>query len=122
VIRVESLQIIEFRGIRKLTLNFNGKNFAIGGPQTEFPAAIIGMDRTDKTRFDLALNVHQQPSSCESLVRVAREVRGRNSESRSESVSGNVPENFQSSFQKRSRQRNSAVSANCSINVSFRRL
>jgi len=41
VIRVESLEIIEFRGIRKLTLNFNGKNFAIGGPNGTGKSGVV---------------------------------------------------------------------------------
>ena len=41
MIRVESLQIIEFRGIRKLTLNFNGKNFAIGGPNGTGKSGVV---------------------------------------------------------------------------------
>jgi hypothetical protein len=38
---VESLEIIEFRGIRKLTLNFNGKNFAIGGPNGTGKSGVV---------------------------------------------------------------------------------
>jgi RecF/RecN/SMC N terminal domain len=41
VIRVESLEIIEFRGIRKLTLNFNGENFAVGGPNGTGKSGVV---------------------------------------------------------------------------------
>jgi DNA repair exonuclease SbcCD ATPase subunit len=41
VIRVESLDMIEFRGIRKLTLNFNGKNFAVGGPNGTGKSGVV---------------------------------------------------------------------------------
>ena len=40
VIRVESLQIVEFRGIRKLTFNFNGK-FAICGPNGTGKSGVV---------------------------------------------------------------------------------
>ena len=41
MIRVESLEITEFRGIRKLALNFNGKNFAIGGPNGTGKSGVV---------------------------------------------------------------------------------
>ena len=41
MIRVESLEISEFRGIRKLTLNFNGKNFAICGPNGTGKSGVV---------------------------------------------------------------------------------
>ena len=41
MIRVETLQIIEFRGIRMLTLNFNGKSFAIGGPNGTGKSGVV---------------------------------------------------------------------------------
>lgn len=41
MIRVESLEITEFRGIRKLTLNFNGKSFAICGPNGTGKSGVV---------------------------------------------------------------------------------
>jgi predicted ATP-dependent endonuclease of OLD family len=43
VIQVESLDITEFRGIRKLTLNFNGKSFAICGPNGTGKSGVVAM-------------------------------------------------------------------------------
>lgn len=41
MIRVQSLEITEFRGIRKLTLNFDGKSFAIGGPNGTGKSGVV---------------------------------------------------------------------------------
>src|SRR5439155_10448258 len=41
VIRIESLEIEEFRGIRKLALQFNGKSFAICGPNGTGKSGVV---------------------------------------------------------------------------------
>lgn len=41
MIRVESLRILEFRGIRDLTLTFNGKSFAICGPNGTGKSGVV---------------------------------------------------------------------------------
>lgn len=41
MIRVESITINEFRGIRKLTINFKGKNYAICGPNGTGKSGIV---------------------------------------------------------------------------------
>jgi len=52
MIRVESIRIEEFRGIRDLTLNFNGKNFAICGPNGTGKSGIV-----DALEFALTGNI-----------------------------------------------------------------
>jgi DNA repair exonuclease SbcCD ATPase subunit len=41
VIRLESITIKEFRGIRDMTLDFKGKNFAICGPNGTGKSGIV---------------------------------------------------------------------------------
>src|SRR5215471_3975148 len=38
---MDSLEITEFRGIRTLTLNFDGKNFAVGGPNGTGKSGVV---------------------------------------------------------------------------------
>jgi recombinational DNA repair ATPase RecF len=52
VIRVESIKIEEFRGIRDLTLDFKGKNFAICGPNGTGKSGVV-----DALEFALTGNV-----------------------------------------------------------------
>ena len=41
MIRVDSITIKEFRGIRDLTLEFKGKNFAICGPNGTGKSGVV---------------------------------------------------------------------------------
>ena len=41
MIRIEAITIKEFRGIRDLTLRFNGKNFAICGPNGTGKSGVV---------------------------------------------------------------------------------
>ncbi len=52
MIRIESIVIKEFRGIRDLTLNFNGKNFGICGPNGTGKSGVV-----DALEFALTGNV-----------------------------------------------------------------
>lgn len=52
MIRVESIKISEFRGIRNLTLDFKGKNFAICGPNGTGKSGVV-----DALEFALTGNV-----------------------------------------------------------------
>lgn len=52
MIKVESLEIVEFRGIRKLTLEFRGGNFAVGGPNGTGKSGIV-----DAIEFALTGNI-----------------------------------------------------------------
>lgn len=52
MIRVESITIKEFRGIRNLTLDFNGKNFAVCGPNGTGKSGVV-----DALEFVLTGNV-----------------------------------------------------------------
>jgi len=52
MIRVESLTIREFRGVRDLTLDFKGKSFAICGPNGTGKSAVV-----DALEFVLTGNV-----------------------------------------------------------------
>src|SRR5712691_4338392 len=52
MIRIESLTIKEFRGIRDLTLEFNGKNFAVCGPNGTGKSGVV-----DALEFALTGNV-----------------------------------------------------------------
>ncbi|CAA2136915.1 ATP-binding protein [Methylobacterium bullatum] len=68
MIKVESLTIFEFRGIRELTLSLNRKNFAVCGPNgtgksgvvdaLEFVLAGTISRLTGKGRGDLSVKVH----------------------------------------------------------------
>src|SRR5712691_10939476 len=52
MIRIESLTIKEFRGIRDLTLEFNGKNFAVCGPNGTGKSGVV-----DALEFVLTGNI-----------------------------------------------------------------
>lgn len=52
MIKVEKIQIEEFRGIRNLTLEFNGKNYAISGPNGTGKSGVV-----DALEFALTGNI-----------------------------------------------------------------
>jgi predicted ATP-dependent endonuclease of OLD family len=52
MIKVEKIQIEEFRGIRDLTLEFNGKNYAICGPNGTGKSGVV-----DALEFALTGNI-----------------------------------------------------------------
>src|SRR2546430_5651396 len=52
MIRVESITIEDFRGIRSLTLDFKGKNFAVCGPNGTGKSGVV-----DSLEFVLTGNV-----------------------------------------------------------------
>jgi recombinational DNA repair ATPase RecF len=52
VIRIEKIEIIEFRGIRKLVLDFGGKSFGIAGPNGTGKSGIV-----DAIEFGLTGNI-----------------------------------------------------------------
>jgi chromosome segregation ATPase len=52
MIRVESLTVKEFRGVRDLTLDFKGKSFAVCGPNGTGKSAVV-----DALEFVLTGNI-----------------------------------------------------------------